>query len=95
MSYLPDLNKICNYTFYYNGGLNKQKYEPQATASDLPPDIRATREDILAMILDIDTHKAAGPDGLPNLVLRRYAEQMSLTVFNESIYLIPGNGRDS
>lgn len=38
------------------------------------PDIVFTEEGILALLLNLDTKKSAGPDGIPNEFLKRYAE---------------------
>lgn len=41
------------------------------------PELIITKEGILSKLLDLDTKKAFGPDKIPNMFLRRYAEWMS------------------
>lgn len=45
------------------------------------PELQVTEEGIFALLLDMDTKKAVGPDEIPNTFLRRYAEWVSKYLF--------------
>lgn len=54
------------------------------------PHITFTKEGIFAALLNLNTKKSVGPDMIPNIFLRRYAESCSnylLVLFNKSIEL--------
>lgn len=52
------------------------------------PDFEVSDEGILNLLLRLDVKKATGPDGIPNIFLRRYAEWISkylLVIFRKSL----------
>lgn len=53
------------------GSLPLPRYQSHCTPMS---DITLTYEGILSLILDIDEKKSVGPDEIPNIFLRRYAE---------------------
>lgn len=63
--------------FFYGvfTALDEYGIKPTEVTED---DIEITREGVLAMLLKLDIKKSAGPDGIPNVFLRRYAEQISV-----------------
>lgn len=51
-------------------------YEIQNSIFDTDTDLEVTREGVLHMLLKLDPKKSAGPDGIPNALLKRYAEYL-------------------
>lgn len=60
--------------------------EISRTYSPLVDDVLITREGVLALLLNINMKKSAGPDNIPNSFLRCYAEQISEFISNFCSY---------
>lgn len=78
--------------FFHSVFAASQVDEDIESASNCAPramnDIVITEEGILSLVLNVDTKKSAGPDGIPNEFLRRYAEWVSkylLIIFSASL----------
>lgn len=81
-------NKFFHSVFAASEFVTEDFSRPSPFAPNEMEDIFLSEEGILSLVLNIDPRKSAGPDGIPNEFLRRYAEWVSkylLVIFRASL----------
>lgn len=76
---ITDSGKIAEHfnSYFQSVFADVNEYDLVSSAVFSDEQIEITREGVLKMLLNLDPKKSAGPDGIPNSFLRRYAEQLS------------------
>lgn len=81
---IKDAHSIAeHFNIYFQSVFAEQdQTEFSSTCSPTVDDILITREGVLALLLNINIKKSAGPDNIPNVFLRRYSDQISEFISN-------------
>jgi hypothetical protein len=87
-----EIANILNEQFVSNSTCPTSNAPPPQLPSttSIIPKLQITRQKVLAILKQLDTTKATGPDGIPNLVLRKCAHQLAhplALLFRQSLKL--------